>query len=300
MAADSEREGASGSASGSAAAVAFTTYEVFCVRCHAPQCDFLLADCVFHGGRVEGDLWSCCQGRVGTAPGCESRSTHEAPRESAQQRHARDELPPAYENDDAALAAPDAPPPPPAYAPTGLYGATVLANGSSVARHLVARDDTLIGIAMRYGTTTERLKQLNRLGSDKMLHALTEIVVPVTNPAMIDAAYQAPPLDPVRAEEIRLQKIFNAFRRATHATDEAANYYLGSCEYELEKALAEWRADEEWAAVHGEMPESRGGLVRGRKIVVDRAVPLAASSSPRRAAGATAPSRHGFWPTGFE
>ncbi len=60
-------------------------------------------------------------------------------------------------------------------------GGAMSVGGGDLQKHVIARTDTLAGIAMRYGSSVEELKKLNKLWSERDMFSRTTLVVPVRN-----------------------------------------------------------------------------------------------------------------------
>ncbi|KAJ8673392.1 hypothetical protein QAD02_004654 [Eretmocerus hayati] len=63
------------------------------------------------------------------------------------------------------------------------YGSTArhVTRNETLVRHPIARTDTLQGIALRYGVTTEQIRRVNRLWASDSLFLREHLLIPVSN-----------------------------------------------------------------------------------------------------------------------
>lgn len=104
--------------------------------------------------------------------------------------------------------------------------------------HRVTHADTLAGLALRYKTTKETLKRVNRLFND-IVGQREYIWVP-----------KSPDVQgPTPSDEPRTQKahLRDAFAKRTGCAPEEAAYYLEECNWDAAAAYKNWQDDMSWA-----------------------------------------------------
>ncbi|KAL6056840.1 hypothetical protein QOT17_015867 [Balamuthia mandrillaris] len=116
--------------------------------------------------------------------------------------------------------------------------------------HTIQDTDTLQGLSLKYHVSREALKRVNNTSSDIQLMAMKQIRVPKSEHV------KAPLPSPQQTEEQARRATFRKFKSRTECTDEEAKFYLQEAHYDLEKAMALWREDEDWEykATHSPPP----------------------------------------------
>jgi hypothetical protein len=105
---------------------------------------------------------------------------------------------------------------------------------ATVIKHAVARTDTLAGLALKYSTSVEAIKRANNMFSDSMSH-LDFVMIP------LKAGAKPPP----KQNEFKYDATVR-FIRATGCPQDEAKFYLEGHDYDVDKALAEYKADVRW------------------------------------------------------
>jgi spore germination protein YaaH len=101
----------------------------------------------------------------------------------------------------------------------------------------VSLSDTLAGLAIRYHTTTETIRLVNRLKTNNVIERKIIYIPKSSN-------FQAPVHQiPQPASN---QKIISQFISETGTTLEEAKFYLEDASYDYEQALAAWKDDMSW------------------------------------------------------
>ncbi|KAK6524851.1 hypothetical protein TWF281_011752 [Arthrobotrys megalospora] len=119
-------------------------------------------------------------------------------------------------------------------------------NPSDSLIHYLIPTDTIISISFQYSIPAILLRSHNRLYSDSLLAGRSYILIPRDH-------YNGPSLspNPVQSEEDNTLKRFQI--RTKCVEYEIAKVYLEESEWDLEKAVEKWVADERWEAVNGGM-----------------------------------------------
>jgi len=103
------------------------------------------------------------------------------------------------------------------------------------AEHVVMSDDTLQGICLRYGTTVRVLKQYNNFPGENFRLCPT-LLIPLENNK-----------DKLRYQDLNDENIkMQLFQNKTALTKEEARYYLSTCDWDIDRAVQEYRLDVEY------------------------------------------------------
>jgi len=112
--------------------------------------------------------------------------------------------------------------------------------GGNFIKHHVKMTDTVVGLSMKYKIPSDQLKKINKLTSDQQLWSRTFIKIPAEGrkqeePSEAEKAQ-------IQAELIR--RLVRRFKRNTQSkSDEEAMYYLTTCNFRYDEAVAEYNAD---------------------------------------------------------
>ncbi|EWC47141.1 hypothetical protein DRE_03510 [Drechslerella stenobrocha 248] len=144
--------------------------------------------------------------------------------------------PPAASQQEASRTA--SPPPPPPY------------TDADVVHHLRSTD-TLPALSLLYSTPLPILRSYNRLYSDALLAARSHILIPASH-------YLGPSLSPSTTQSPRSTALAR-FQLASKCVDyDLANAYLDAADGQLDAALKQYAADEQWERAHGPAPSRVG------------------------------------------
>mmetsp|Transcript_110279 Transcript_110279/g.154758 ORF Transcript_110279/g.154758 Transcript_110279/m.154758 type:complete len:282 (+) Transcript_110279:107-952(+) len=224
-----------------------------CRRCHQIYSivDENATECRYHPGTYIssttrfGNLgWSCCKqsrarGSSAEPPGCKVSHAH---REDRTFRAAIESFP--RQPTDAPRAGEASPPMPHAKEldagkgePTPI---SLAAEGQGTyVMHTVTKLDTLMGIALRYDSKPERILKFNNLYNEQAIHERGFLFIPDGNPAgSIVMAPAAPP-------DLRDGKMEQFCARA-NCRREVARFYMEDNDWDLDEAMAAWKADLDW------------------------------------------------------
>eukprot|EP00727_Mastigamoeba_balamuthi_P003207 m51a1_g12884 hypothetical protein (205) ;mRNA; r:2290-2970 len=121
-----------------------------------------------------------------------------------------------------------------------------VAAGTAVVQ--VERGDTVQGIALRHGCTASDVRRLNGLGNDDELCARSFVRVPGRSSAGgVPQGEGAEQLTPEQQEErvarVRGGLVSEFRRRCAGAGEEEAKSYLSMSDWELDRAVSEFKAD---------------------------------------------------------
>jgi len=129
-------------------------------------------------------------------------------------------------------------------------------NSNGLVVHRVELDDTLQGIAIKYGTTTAALQVCNKMGFGGNLHAMQTIVIPDSTNAIDQQNTNADPA-PEQVSALARGSLLKRFcREVGCSTDEGlivlsiANYNLKAAREEA-KAMADFEAKKEGSTGKG-------------------------------------------------
>jgi len=125
--------------------------------------------------------------------------------------------------------------------------------------HPVSTNETLVGIALKYRTTTSELRRINRLATDSQLFSKKSIYIPKTD------AVQGPIIAPPSSEEKKQRVAVHSLKSQTGCSTEEAKWYLSDHDYNLEEALAQWKQDNTWEKKGGMAGDEGGPSVRVSK-----------------------------------
>eukprot|EP01031_Cornospumella_fuschlensis_P045006 gene45006-55056_t len=109
----------------------------------------------------------------------------------------------------------------------------------SVIEHVVMPEDTLPGLCLRYNVTATDVRRMN-IFSGNNIHFKKSLRIPIQSGAFIQ-----PQSDTL---EVKVQK----FKNATGESNKEAHIYLEEHNYDVDKAIAAWKGDENWAKDHPE------------------------------------------------
>jgi len=114
-------------------------------------------------------------------------------------------------------------------------------DGVVMVRHLVAKTDTLAGLSLRYGVKVDDIKQANNLTSQSIFaHKFLLVPNPARTPAPEELSNTVMPKDGKKGIAVE------RFRAVAKCDKEEASFYLEEHEFDVERALAAFRADLEW------------------------------------------------------
>jgi len=157
---------------------------------------------------------------------------------------------------------------------TAPPGPAVSSDGT-VQRHVIAKTDTLAGIAMRYGSSVEAIKKLNRLWAERDMFSRSSLLVPVVRDetslarerAEKVAAFLA--LVPLGCEEERAIKVLGkhgwVLERAVQAHKEAVEAEMAKRDQQ-QRALLNSSADSSAGEELGD-PSAYFGKVGENKLI---------------------------------
>mmetsp|Transcript_8777 Transcript_8777/g.36479 ORF Transcript_8777/g.36479 Transcript_8777/m.36479 type:complete len:277 (+) Transcript_8777:103-933(+) len=111
---------------------------------------------------------------------------------------------------------------------------------SNFVMHTVTKFDTLMGIALRYDSKPERILKFNNLYNEQGIHERGFIFIPNADATSITFAPAAPP-------DLRAGKLEQFCARA-NCRKEVARFYMEDNDWDLDQAMAEWKADLDWNA----------------------------------------------------
>jgi len=129
--------------------------------------------------------------------------------------------------------------------------------------HPVSTNETLVGIALKYKTTTAELRRINRLTTDTQLFGKKNIYIPKKGD--IQGPIPSAPL----SEEQKMRHAINNVKLKTGCSTEEAKWYLSDHDNDVDKAVAQWKEDNKW-----EQQKS------GEKGSISRSVPSRSQSVP--------------------
>ena len=111
-------------------------------------------------------------------------------------------------------------------------------------RHTVVTTDTIAGLALKYGVKAADIKRANNLIGDSIFERKH---LDIPNPTRIpDSVELSGGLPKCGKEEIAISRF-----AATARCDKAeAKYYLTDYDWDMDKAMAAFMADAEWAKAH--------------------------------------------------
>ena len=115
-------------------------------------------------------------------------------------------------------------------------------------RHPVTHEDTLQGVALRYGVSPAEVKRINRMPTDEV-YAFSCLLIPV-DPSF--AARLPPPAVPDPERTRRFQRA--AFRKKTLASEQEADAYLRLADGDFKEAHRLWLKDHAWEQQRSDRP----------------------------------------------
>lgn len=111
----------------------------------------------------------------------------------------------------------------------------------TVVKHLVCAEDTLSGIALKYGVTVDVIRKANQLATESVFeHKYLDIPNPTKIPTKEELEQRLMP------KSGRNQIIQKRFMRMAGCEEPEAKYYLMETDYDLNKALQLRKEDVEW------------------------------------------------------
>eukprot|EP00047_Mylnosiga_fluctuans_P016975 m.57824 g.57824 ORF g.57824 m.57824 type:complete len:395 (+) comp6855_c0_seq1:1492-2676(+) len=126
------------------------------------------------------------------------------------------------------------------------------APAAGTTRHVVQDRDTLTGIALRYGTTKENLRKLNKLTTDTIF-ANTVLVVPQVDGK--EVPFEEPPAPPQEVVlALHRRRLTRQVMVSTQLPAEEAIAYLRMAHYNVVNAINLHKDDAEWARTHAFKP----------------------------------------------
>jgi len=102
--------------------------------------------------------------------------------------------------------------------------------------YTIQKNDTLVGIALKFGISVSELQKLNRLPNQGIFHLKT-LLVPMKNEEIPEKSVKS-------QNETDHQHILIQFQKKTHSSTEESKIYLEQTDYNLETALKEWEQDQ--------------------------------------------------------
>eukprot|EP00040_Diaphanoeca_grandis_P026814 m.150719 g.150719 ORF g.150719 m.150719 type:complete len:262 (+) comp30741_c0_seq4:1795-2580(+) len=120
--------------------------------------------------------------------------------------------------------------------------------------HLVGLSDTIQGVALKYGTTTQMIKQLNQLGMNGNIFERQWLYLPTGNGASGPPSVALPTLEEFQ-EQSRIA-IKATFMQHTMCSDEESKCYVELNDFDFSKAIHEYQEDLKWqntAAANGKL-----------------------------------------------
>jgi len=111
--------------------------------------------------------------------------------------------------------------------------------------HMVMSTDTIQGLALKYGTTAEEIKRVNKLRSDDII---TRAWLMIAANRMPDLAAE---MDLEAMEKMLARKLINRLRQSFGGlSEEEAEYYLELTNFDFEAARKECQSDLDWAKLN--------------------------------------------------
>lgn len=129
-------------------------------------------------------------------------------------------------------------------APAGGNGErTPLPNGTIL--HLVTANDTIQGLAIKYDTTVKRIRELNHLPQGREIFERKELVVPIGHSNGKGMPFVTnPPVEEFR--QVARYAAEREFCKATGCGEDEGWCYLEFNEYNVPKAIKDYKEDAEW------------------------------------------------------
>jgi len=122
--------------------------------------------------------------------------------------------------------------------------------------HMVSVADTLQGLSIRYHTSTEVIRRVNRLKTNNVFERK---IVYIPKSHLITTPI--PQIHPVNTNASKLAN----FVTKTGCAKEEAKFYLESADWDLEQALVEWKDDMAWQSKACQNPNSFPALQPTKK-----------------------------------
>jgi len=112
--------------------------------------------------------------------------------------------------------------------------------------HMVRPTDTVIGLSLKYGCTTNEIKKLNKFNRDNELYGFSQIKIPRKVNIVVEE-------NEITEEDIELRKrqLIQRLIKNHSISQEVAKYYLEMNDYDYRKACEEYNEDLEWEINNG-------------------------------------------------
>jgi len=135
------------------------------------------------------------------------------------------------------------PNPPKAMAVLDPDAQVVVENGEKYIKHIIKYTDTLRGLSLKYQVEPEEIKSVNKLVRDEDIWSRYTVLVPY-NGQMLKELNED---EKERYRDDMRRRLVRRFMRNVKCNnDSEALYYLQTNAFNLENAIAEYRADVEW------------------------------------------------------
>jgi len=138
---------------------------------------------------------------------------------------------------------PNSNPNPPEMAVLDPDAQVVVENGEKYIQHIIKYTDTLRGLSLKYQVEPEEIKSVNKIVRDEDIWSRYTVLVPYNGQTLKE-------LDEDEKEryrdEMRKRLVRRFMRNVKCNNDSEALYYLQTNAFNLENAIAEYRADVEW------------------------------------------------------
>ena len=113
-------------------------------------------------------------------------------------------------------------------------------NGDGFYTHIILEGDTLSGLSIKYKVSSSKIKEVNRLFSDR-IHERTALKIPIAHTPTFSERETSGLENMLRA------RLVSRFRRKTGITStQEALYYLEQCEMDMKAAYLLWAEDYSW------------------------------------------------------
>lgn len=110
-------------------------------------------------------------------------------------------------------------------------------NGDSIIEHEVTPSDTLSGLCLKYGVSAVEIRRANHISGNHIQH-LRKMKIVIKSGKKVPAT--------VFTQENKEINVLVLFKKITGEGDVEAKIYLSDAGYDLNKAVAAWKADTQW------------------------------------------------------
>jgi len=135
--------------------------------------------------------------------------------------------------------------------------------------HIIVPSDTLQGLALKYGVTTQEIKLENKLTTGSNIHERAILRIPVNTKVQANNE-----IDSKELEALMQRRLVSKFKKETKIREDSeAYYYLHSNYFDLDASISAYRDDILWASLHPSPGINKGTKGReasqSRKHLVD-------------------------------